>query len=43
MAPVEHDEPYLLPGEKRYPGIGMILSFGFGILFWGTIIYLIVR
>ena len=34
MAPVE---------EKRYPGIGLAISFGFGFLFWGTVIYLIVR
>jgi hypothetical protein len=30
MAPIE---------EKRYPGIGLALAFGTGLLFWGSLFY----
>lgn len=29
--------------EKRYPGIGLLLTFGTGFIFWGTVLYLIFR
>jgi hypothetical protein len=29
--------------EKRYPGIGMLIAFGTGIAFWGTVAWLIFR
>jgi hypothetical protein len=29
--------------ERRYPGVGLILSFGTGLLFWGFVAYLLWR
>ncbi len=48
---LEDDEPTLpsmrnplLPKEeKRYPGIGLLLAFGSGAIFWGTLLYFIFR
>lgn len=27
--------------EKRYPGIGLLICLGTGLLFWGSVAYLI--
>lgn len=51
LPPSDWDEPTLpsmrnplLPKEeKRYPGIGLLIAFGTGILFWGTVFYFIFR
>ena len=29
--------------EKRYPGIGLLMVLGFGLIFWGTVGWLIFR
>ncbi len=49
LPPSDWDEPTLpslrnplLPTEeKRYPGIGLLIAFGTGFLFWGTLAWLI--
>jgi hypothetical protein len=30
-------------GEKRYPGIGLLIVFGTGFLFWGVVLYFVFR
>lgn len=36
--------PQVIVGEeKRYPGIGLLIAFGTGIAFWGTVAYFIFR
>jgi hypothetical protein len=36
--------PYPAPyEERRYPGVGILLALGTGLLFWGTIAYFIFR
>lgn len=29
--------------EKTYPGVGLLITLGFGLIFWGTIGYFIFR
>lgn len=29
--------------EKRYPGIGLLMVLGFGLIFWGTVGWLVFR
>jgi hypothetical protein len=31
------------PTEQRYPGVGILLTFTFGILFWATLVGLLFR
>jgi hypothetical protein len=35
--------PYPQPYEVRYPGVGILLALGTGLLFWGTVAYFIFR
>jgi len=43
----EDDEPTIpdmrapIQEEKTYPGIGLLIALGTGLLFWGTVIYFI--
>jgi hypothetical protein len=30
-------------GETRYPGVGLLIAFGTGLAFWGTVAYFIFR
>ncbi len=45
----DDDEPTLVMSplrparEKRYPGIGLLISLGVGLAFWGTLAYFIFR
>ncbi len=38
-----HSSQRIVHEEKRYPGVGLLLCLGTGVLFWGTIAYLIFR
>lgn len=29
--------------ERTYPGVGLLITFGSGLLFWGTLAYTILR
>ncbi len=29
--------------ERTYPGVGLLISFGSGLLFWGTVAYAVFR
>lgn len=29
--------------EKQYPGIGLLIAFGTGLAFWGTVLYFLFR
>lgn len=33
----------VFPQEKTYPGVGLLLAFGTGFIFWGTVLYFIFR
>ncbi len=38
------EPPYPHPyEEKRYPGVGLLITLGFGLIFWGTLGYFIFR
>lgn len=33
----------VFPEEKRYPGVGLLMTLGFGLIFWSTVAYFIFR
>ena len=36
-----HKSQRVVVKEKRYPGVGLLLTFGTGLLFWSTLAYVI--
>jgi hypothetical protein len=42
-APAPYPMPHTAEDPKRYPGIGLLIAFGSGILFWGFVAYLLWR
>jgi len=42
-APPPYPMPHTAEDPKRYPGIGLLIAFGFGFAFWGFVAYLLWR
>lgn len=40
QVPIFKDQ-IVVEGEKRYPGVGLVIAFSFGLAFWGFVAYLI--
>jgi len=36
-----HKSQRVVPKERTYPGVGLLMCFGSGLLFWGTLAYVI--
>jgi hypothetical protein len=41
QVPTFHNQ--VVVSETRYPGVGLLIAFGTGIAFWGTVAYFIFR